>query len=108
MIMSYGIIAVPTGIFTMELREAARAKETRACPNCGQLKRIARRASAGAAASRSSKAREIERGRASHHVGERNVAQQANAPFRRFSKRASAAAAGKPPWRGSLVPDCYC
>ena len=35
MVMGYGIIAVPTGIFTMELREAAKAKEARACPNCG-------------------------------------------------------------------------
>ena len=34
MIMGYGIIAVPTGIFSMELRQAARAKEARVCANC--------------------------------------------------------------------------
>ncbi len=34
MIMGYGIIAVPTGIFSMELRHAARAKDARVCPNC--------------------------------------------------------------------------
>ena len=37
MIMGYGIIAVPTGIFSMELRHAARAKEARVCPNCETL-----------------------------------------------------------------------
>ena len=35
MIMGYGIIAVPTGIFSLELREAAKAREARACPKCG-------------------------------------------------------------------------
>jgi voltage-gated potassium channel len=35
MIMGYGIIAVPTGIFAMELREAAKTKDARACPDCG-------------------------------------------------------------------------
>jgi voltage-gated potassium channel len=34
MIMGYGIIAVPTGIFSMELRQATRAKEARVCANC--------------------------------------------------------------------------
>lgn len=34
MIMGYGIIAVPTGIFSMELRQAARAKTARVCANC--------------------------------------------------------------------------
>ena len=34
MIMGYGIIAVPTGIFAMELRHAARAKDARVCANC--------------------------------------------------------------------------
>jgi voltage-gated potassium channel len=34
MIMGYGIIAVPTGIFSMELRQAARAKDARVCANC--------------------------------------------------------------------------
>ena len=34
MIMGYGIIAVPTGIFSMELHQAAQAKEARECPNC--------------------------------------------------------------------------
>ena len=37
MIMGYGIIAVPTGIFSMELRQAARAKQARVCPNCETL-----------------------------------------------------------------------
>ena len=37
MILGYGIIAVPTGIFSVELREAARAKEARACTNCGTV-----------------------------------------------------------------------
>ncbi len=35
MIMGYGIIAVPTGIFSLELRAAAKAREARACPKCG-------------------------------------------------------------------------
>src|SRR3954470_139663 len=37
MIMGYGIIAVPTGIFSVELQQAARlkeAKDARACPIC--------------------------------------------------------------------------
>jgi voltage-gated potassium channel len=34
MIMGYGIIAVPTGIFSMELRQAARARQARVCANC--------------------------------------------------------------------------
>jgi len=34
MIMGYGIIAVPTGIFSMELHQAAQAKEARTCANC--------------------------------------------------------------------------
>lgn len=35
MIMGYGIIAIPTGIVTMELSEAARqASNTRVCPRC--------------------------------------------------------------------------
>ena len=34
MIMGYGIIAVPTGIFAAELREAAQPKAVRECPNC--------------------------------------------------------------------------
>jgi voltage-gated potassium channel len=37
MILGYGIIAVPTGIFSVELREAARAKEARSCTNCGTV-----------------------------------------------------------------------
>jgi voltage-gated potassium channel len=37
MILGYGIIAVPTGIFSMELREAARAKDGRPCTNCGTV-----------------------------------------------------------------------
>ncbi len=37
MIIGYGIIAVPTGIFTVELVSAARAGvSTRACPACGR------------------------------------------------------------------------
>ncbi|MDQ3199075.1 MAG: potassium channel family protein, partial [Verrucomicrobiota bacterium] len=35
MIMGYGIIAVPTGIFSLELQEAARGRNARACPKCG-------------------------------------------------------------------------
>jgi len=34
MIMGYGIIAVPTGIFSMELRDAALAKAARTCASC--------------------------------------------------------------------------
>ena len=37
MIMGYGIIAVPTGIFSMELRQAARSKEAQVCANCETL-----------------------------------------------------------------------
>ena len=37
MIMGYGIIAVPTGIFSMELRQAAKAREARVCANCETL-----------------------------------------------------------------------
>lgn len=36
MIMGYGIIAVPTGIVTVELAEAARARGSTACPTCGR------------------------------------------------------------------------
>jgi voltage-gated potassium channel len=36
MILGYAIIAVPTGIVTVELSAAARtAKNTQACPACG-------------------------------------------------------------------------
>jgi len=35
MIMGYGIIAVPTGIFSLELRAAAKARDARACAKCG-------------------------------------------------------------------------
>ena len=35
MIMGYGIIAVPTGIFSLELRAAAKALKARACAKCG-------------------------------------------------------------------------
>ena len=34
MIMGYGIIAVPTGIFSLELLQAAQAKEGRTCGSC--------------------------------------------------------------------------
>jgi voltage-gated potassium channel len=34
MIMGYGIIAVPTGIFSVELSLATRARDARACPSC--------------------------------------------------------------------------
>jgi voltage-gated potassium channel len=34
MIMGYGIIAVPTGIFSVELHQAVQMKEARACANC--------------------------------------------------------------------------
>lgn len=37
MIMGYGIIAVPTGIFSLELRQAVRARDARACPRCATL-----------------------------------------------------------------------
>jgi voltage-gated potassium channel len=35
MILGYGIIAVPTGIVTVELANAARAVSRQACPACG-------------------------------------------------------------------------
>lgn len=35
MILGYGIIAVPTGIFTMEIANASRAAAARGCPGCG-------------------------------------------------------------------------
>jgi voltage-gated potassium channel len=34
MVMGYGIIAVPTGIFSMELRRATKAQNARVCANC--------------------------------------------------------------------------
>lgn len=34
MILGYGIIAVPTGIFSLELQQATQTKEARTCPNC--------------------------------------------------------------------------
>ena len=37
MIMGYGIIAVPTGIFSVELHQAAQRKGARACANCQTL-----------------------------------------------------------------------
>ena len=37
MIMGYGVIAVPTGIFSMELRHAAKARAARVCANCETL-----------------------------------------------------------------------
>jgi len=37
MIMGYGIIAVPTGIFSVELHQAVQMKDARACPNCKTL-----------------------------------------------------------------------
>ena len=37
MVMGYGIIAVPTGIFSMELRQAAKQRAARVCPNCETL-----------------------------------------------------------------------
>ncbi len=52
MIMGYGIIAVPTGIFSLELQAAARAREARACPKCVPQNRIPPRASAVAAVDR--------------------------------------------------------
>jgi voltage-gated potassium channel len=44
MIMGYGIIAVPTGIFSLELVQASQAKEARTCGNCqtGEADRQAR------------------------------------------------------------------
>lgn len=35
MVLGYGIIAVPTGIVTLELDRAARAGDARRCPRCG-------------------------------------------------------------------------
>lgn len=37
MIMGYGIIAVPTGIFSVELHQAAQMKDARACGKCRTL-----------------------------------------------------------------------
>ena len=37
MIMGYGIIAVPTGIFSLELRQASKLRNARACPRCATL-----------------------------------------------------------------------
>jgi voltage-gated potassium channel len=37
MILGYGIIAVPTGIFSVELHQAAQIKNARVCPNCQTL-----------------------------------------------------------------------
>ena len=37
MIMGYGIIAVPTGIFSVELHHAVEAREARTCSNCQTL-----------------------------------------------------------------------
>lgn len=37
MIMGYGVIAVPTGIFSMELRHATKARDARVCANCETL-----------------------------------------------------------------------
>jgi voltage-gated potassium channel len=37
MILGYGIIAVPTGIFAVELQQATQMKDARACPNCQTL-----------------------------------------------------------------------
>ncbi len=34
MIMGYGLIAVPTGIFSLELRQASKLRDARACPRC--------------------------------------------------------------------------
>ena len=42
MIMGYGIIAVPTGIFSMELRQASKAKDARVCANCETVEADAR------------------------------------------------------------------
>jgi len=35
MIVGYGVLAVPTGIVTLELQRAARGRRTRECPGCG-------------------------------------------------------------------------
>ena len=35
MVLGYGIIAVPTGIVTLELNRAAQKMETRKCRGCG-------------------------------------------------------------------------
>ena len=51
MIMGYGIIAVPTGIFSVELHQAAQMKDARACPNC-QTPENDRTAASAAAAGR--------------------------------------------------------
>jgi voltage-gated potassium channel len=39
MILGYGIIAVPTGIFSVELHQAAQMKDARACPSCQTLEK---------------------------------------------------------------------
>lgn len=39
MIMGYGIIAVPTGIFSVELHQAVQMKEARGCANCQTLEK---------------------------------------------------------------------
>lgn len=39
MIMGYGIIAVPTGIFSVELHQAAQMKEARTCANCETIEK---------------------------------------------------------------------
>ena len=39
MVMGYGIIAVPSGIFALELREAAKGKDARVCADCGIVER---------------------------------------------------------------------
>ncbi|MGB8342288.1 MAG: hypothetical protein WCE51_11920 [Chthoniobacterales bacterium] len=35
--MGYGIIAVPTGIFSLELRQASKLRNACACPRCATL-----------------------------------------------------------------------
>src|SRR5688500_20289305 len=35
MILGYGILAVPTGIVTLELQRASRGRRARECPGCG-------------------------------------------------------------------------
>ena len=35
MIVGYGILAVPTGIVTLELQRASRGRQARECPGCG-------------------------------------------------------------------------
>ena len=37
MIIGYGIIAVPTGIFAVELHQAVQMKDARTCPKCQTL-----------------------------------------------------------------------